>query len=113
MTITASPIVANTNPRRLDLLNLRVVAAVGVAGSTVVAAVARVIAESVWFGRRLVFVSLETDPETILIVPASPLTERDSLMSAAPSARQKASVSSVSMRWHWGQRFIGAVNRKE
>src|ERR1051326_4593375 len=106
MTITASPIVTNPNPSRLDLLNSRVVAAVGVAGSTVVAAVARVIAESGWFGRRSVFVSLETDPETNLIVPASSLTELDSLTSVAPSTRQNFSVSSLSTRLHWGQRFI-------
>src|SRR6266550_7715170 len=54
----------------------------------------------------LVSISLDTAPEPNFAVPASPLNEPESLMSVVPSARQKASASSVSTRLHWGQRFI-------
>src|SRR5439155_18857799 len=59
----------------------------------------------------LVSISLETAPEPNFAVPASALTGPESLIKAVPSARQKASVSSVSTRLHWGQRFIFGVWR--
>src|SRR5258706_10824768 len=57
-------------------------------------------------GRRLVLISLDTGPAPNFAVPASLLNEKESLISAVPSARQKTSVSSDSTRLHWGQRFI-------
>src|SRR5258705_2291270 len=76
------------------------------AGSTVVGAVLRLITASVVWGRKLVSISLTADGEPGLTVRASPLSWDKSLTSDTPSTRQNASVSSVSMRLHWGQRFI-------
>ena len=58
-------------------------------------------------GRRgLVSISVAAEREPSLAVPTSPLSWDESLTSVMPSTRQNASVSSVSMRLHWGQRFI-------
>jgi len=93
-------------PRGFGFVKSRVVLGVATAGRTVVAAVARVMTASVWFGRMLVSISVETPPALNFTVPASPLTEPDSLSSAVPSARQKTSASSFSTRLQLGQRFI-------
>src|SRR5437660_132447 len=102
----------STNPRRFGLLNSRLVPGLSDAGRTVVGAVGRLISGvvEVW-GRTLVSISLDTGAEPNFAVPASVPTEPESLIKAVPSARQKASASSVSTRLHWGQRFIFGVLR--
>src|SRR5213076_2266777 len=92
--------------RLLGLVSSRVEPDAGATGKTVVGAVPRLIAASVVCGRMLVSISVDTVPEPNFAVPASPLNEPESLMSAVPSARQKPSASSVSTRLHCGQRFI-------
>ncbi len=77
---------------------------VDVAGRTVVGAVAQFMAAPVVCGRMLVSISVAVDPS--FAVPASLPSNEESLTSAVPSARQNTSVSSVSTRLHWGQRFI-------
>jgi hypothetical protein len=57
----------------------------------------------------LVSVSLAADAEPNFIVPASGLTAPESLIKAAPSTRQNASLPSVSTRLHWGQRFTEII----
>src|SRR5437762_2273278 len=95
----------STNPRRFGLLNSRLVPGLSDAGRTVVGAVGRLGVVEVW-GRTLVSISLDAGAEPNFAVPASVPTEPESLIKAVPSARQKASASSVSTRLHWGQRFI-------
>src|SRR5438034_3466996 len=93
--------------RRFGLLSSPVFFEASGVGSTVVCAVGRLIPASVaCCGRKLVSISLETGAEANLTVPASALTGPESLIRAVPSARQKASVSSVSTRLHAGHRFI-------
>src|SRR5437016_4213534 len=110
MTSTATAIGAITTHLRSCLLNSRVVLGVCAAGSTVVGAVARLMLTSVLFGRTLVSISLDPAPEPNFAVLASPVIEPESLTSVAPSARQNLSASSVSMRLHWGQRFIVSLD---
>jgi len=57
-------------------------------------------------GSTLVSISLDTGAEVNFTVPASALTRPESLIKGVPSARHKASASSVSRRLHCGQRFI-------
>lgn len=110
MTTNAMPIVANTNPWRFGLVRSRVVPGNCAAGRAVVGPVFRLIsgAVDVW-GSRLVSISLDTGPEPNFAFSVSPLNEPESLMSATPSVRQKASASSASTRLHWGQRFIWSL----
>src|SRR6266404_6315993 len=106
MTTSEMTIVANMNLRRFGLVRSRVVPGNCAAGSAVVGPVFRLISGvvDVW-GSRLVSISLDTGPETSLAVSVSLASEPEWLMSATPSVRQKASVSSASTRLHWGQRF--------
>src|SRR5262249_2206702 len=85
--------------------NLRVRATPGCSLNTVVAPVARLMPASVECGRMLVSISLDAiaEPDAIL---ESVLADEESLTRAVPSARQKTSVSSGSIRLHEGQRFI-------
>src|SRR5512133_791275 len=103
---TTMAIKPNTTPRRLGLFNSLVVLGVAVAGRTVVGAVAWLIPASVRCGRTLVSISLDAPLEPNFAVPASLLTEPESLISVVPSTRQNLSASSVSTRLHRGQRFI-------
>src|SRR5437016_5847526 len=97
---------------RLGLLSSRVPRIVFCRSSTVVELVARLIPTSVvCSGRILVSISLAAGDEANFAVPASALTEPESLTSGVPSARQKTSVSSFSIRLHAGQRFIFGVLR--
>jgi hypothetical protein len=89
-----------------SLVSLPVVLGAASAGSAVVGAVLRLIAASVLCGRMLVSISVAADAELRCAVPNSPLSWDESLTSAVPSARQKASASSVSTRLHTGQLFI-------
>src|SRR5437660_843584 len=68
---------------------------------------------SVVSGRMLVSISVAADPERNFAVPASLMADDESLTKAAPSMRQNTSVSSVSMRLHWGQRFILKPQRSD
>src|SRR5438552_18093396 len=111
MTTAATAIIkiAITILRGFGLASLPVVT-VGCAGSAVVGAGLRLIAGSVVCGRMLVSISVAADVASFA-VPASLLSDAESLTSAAPSARQNTSASSVSIRLHWGQRFIFGVLR--
>src|SRR5687767_4133838 len=100
------PASVSTRPCRVDLLKSRVESEVRSAGRTVVGAVARLSSGLVASGKTLVSISLDVVPEANLRVHVSPLIESELRMSAVPSARQKARVSSDSTRLHWGQRFI-------
>ena len=106
MATTVMPTTANASPRRFGLGSSRVVPGNCAAGSAVVGPVFRAISGvvDVW-GRRLVWISLDTGPEPTFAVAVSPPNEPESLISATPSVRQKASASSASTRLHWGQRF--------
>ena|SRR6266542_893740 len=107
MTIANRPMEANTSPRLFGGLKSRVAFCVCSVGSEVVGPVERLISGvvEVW-GRMLVSISPDTGPDPNLTVPASPLIEPESPISAVPSVRQKVSASSNSTRLHWGQRFI-------
>jgi hypothetical protein len=83
------------------------------AGRTVVGAVPRLITASVVCGRMLVSISVCADAEPSRAVPASALSDEESVTSAVPSPRQNARASSVSTRLHWGQRFIFGVLRPD
>src|SRR5438445_9762964 len=91
--------------RRFGLLNA-CGGAVCCTGSTVIGGVARFIPASVACGKMLVSISVAADVEPSRAVPASLPSDEESPTSAVPSTRQKTSASSVSMRLHWGQRFI-------
>ena len=82
------------------------------AGSAVVGAVPRLRPALVVWGRMLVSISVANWAEPSCAVPASLLSGDESLIRAAPSARQKASESSVSTRLHVGQRFIHVANER-
>src|SRR5437867_1217807 len=75
----------------------------GCASNVVVAPIERAMPASVECGRRLVSISLEV---VEALMPAD-----ESVTRGVPSARQKASVSSLSTRLHVGQRFIFGVLR--
>src|SRR2546425_367264 len=104
MVINRTP--AITIRRRFGFVSSRVVLGAGCAGSTVVGAVGRLMLASVLCSRTLVSISLDTEPELNFAVPASALTELESVTRGVPSARQNASASSVSTLLHAGQRFI-------
>src|SRR5215472_5961808 len=91
--------------RRFVLVSVRVRAAAGGASNTVVSPVERLIPASVVFGRMLVSISLEGLANAKAGLD-SLLADKEPVTSGVPSARQKASVSSVSVRWQAGQRFI-------
>ncbi|MGI9064862.1 MAG: hypothetical protein ACR2HX_00425 [Pyrinomonadaceae bacterium] len=77
----------------------------GCASNTVVALVERVMLGSVECGRMLVSISLDAVADSNAgLEPV--LTDKESLIRAVPSTRQKASVSSTSTRLHFGQRFM-------
>src|SRR4029079_5615821 len=60
-------------------------------------------------GRRVVFNSRLLGIASNRIVPSSSLVTSPASARVEPSTRQKASVSSVSIRLHWGHRFISVV----
>src|SRR6266404_5614721 len=101
----SNTIVIATRPR-FGLVSSRVAPGGGIAGSTVVGAVGRLVLALVLCGRTLVSISVAADVEPSRAVPASLPNDEESLTSTAPSARQKTSASSVSRRLHVGLRFI-------
>src|SRR5215831_14838094 len=92
--------------RRFALVNLRVYAEVCCASNAVVASLARPRPASVEFGRMLVSISLDALGDRSAAPLDAPLVGEESVISAVPSRRQNASLSSVSTRLHEGQRFI-------
>src|SRR5262245_48272621 len=83
-----------------------VVLGAGCAESTVVGAVPRLMFASVRWGTMLVCSSLASGGEPSCAVPASLPIADESFTSVAPSTRQNFNASSLSRRWHVGQRFI-------
>src|SRR5262245_46901976 len=104
----AIPITANTLGFIRVFVVMRnplVVLGEGCALSTVVGAVARFIFAAAVCARLSVLTLLDDDDPS-WTVPASLSIDDESLTSVAPSTRQNFSASSISTRWHWGQRFI-------
>src|SRR6185369_12114718 len=88
------------------LVSLRVALVESCVGRTVVGPVLRLLAVLV-VGERIP-VAASAEPEGVLsrAVPASLSLTSESLTNDVPSTRQNTSASSISTRWHWGQRFM-------